>query len=101
MNTVEVHWVVPNGYLIHTMRGLYLWEHHGEILLIGKADYQTTWERWKCDSKDGVVEWAHEQNIRKVRTLLGELRVPRLTSKLLADVENVLIMGTQARGNVN
>jgi hypothetical protein len=101
METVNVHWVRATTDSIHTLRGLYLWSHNGEIFLIGKADRQTPYQRWKCESKASVIEWAREQNIRMVTTLLGEVEAPRLTAALLGDVENLLIMGVQPRGNVS
>lgn len=75
-----------------------------ELLYIGKAWGVSVRGRWQYAAKSGFWDDLETQrNIRKHIPLVGELWLPernRLTSKLLADVESLLIHQVQPWGNI-
>lgn len=72
----------------------------GELLYIGKADYQTVQQRLYGPHKEELFD---DLDVDEVVVLQGTLLLEpgrRLTSELLGDVEALLIMELQPQGNV-
>ncbi len=82
----------------------YLSPDKKEILYIGKAWGVTVQARWNQAGKENF--WTDLEKKRKIfehLALLGNVTLTykgRLTEKLLADIESLLIMGEQPWGNI-
>ena len=89
-----------------SMRRLYAYvaPNKKEILYIGKSWGVTVKGRWGRDAKSAFWEdLEKKRKITKHFALLGEVNLTysgRLTEKLLADTESLLIMGEQPWGNI-
>ena len=89
-----------------SMRCLYAYvaPNKKEILYIGKSWGVTVRGRWGRDAKSSFWDdLEKKQKIKKHFVLLGEVSLTysgRLTEKLLADIESLLIMGEQPWGNI-
>lgn len=96
----------PNDEGWSSLRCLYAYitTSKKEILYIGKAWSVTVRDRWNRASKDNFWnDIERERRIFKHLVLIGHITLSysgRLTPKLLADIESLLIMGEQPWGNI-
>jgi hypothetical protein len=104
---VDVSWVYANldgGSAWRRSRVIYAYLHARtrNILYLGKAWGTTVRERWNArDKRGGVWSFLDAAEIREHVVIVGELSCGvRLTSKLLADVESLLIAALQPPANV-
>jgi hypothetical protein len=92
------------GWLSSQCLYAYITVDKKEILYIGKAWGVSVRGRWNRASKENF--WDDLERKRRIfnhLVLLGKLTITysgRLTSKLLADTESLLIMGEQPWGNI-
>jgi hypothetical protein len=80
----------------------YLAPRRAEILYIGKCDGKSVRQRWNaCDKRD---VWKHiNQFARSHRLIVAEIYLAdgdRLTRRLLADIESLLISSVQPTANI-
>lgn len=67
---------------------------HDEIIYIGKADYSTVRQRYRCPRKDWIHDAVSLQGYSRPRLLVGQLVIEagrNFRSEKLADVESLLI----------
>jgi|SRR5579859_4537101 len=102
---VQVHWTElksqRNSLLDETLC-LYAYLHltRDWILYIGKADFQSVWQRmWGKHKEEIIRDIRREYGIPQVRVMHGHLKVARRTSELLSDVESLLINRIKPYGN--
>ena len=107
--TVKIHWTVVTQdieELLDEVRVLYAYATTdlNEILYIGKAEYNTTWQRWIAPDKDQLREdLATERGIDHVAVFVGEREMPpgrRYSPELLEDIESLLIHTMKPWGNI-
>jgi len=89
---------------LYSSQCLYVMAHPvtRKILYLGKADYSTVARRLLCGSKLGVWEALDSYDLEGCAVLVGQVQMPRgkrLSSKLLANIESLLIMIEQPPGN--
>jgi hypothetical protein len=81
----------------------YLHPKTKEILYIGKADSTTVRERWKAEDKEPLKKFLSENGIEKIYPIIGFLVLPEgkiFSSKLLNDIESLLIFKEKPKGNI-
>jgi hypothetical protein len=105
---IVVRWrfLAPEDFGWDSMQCLYAYiaPDKKEILYIGKSWSVSVKGRWNRNAKEKF--WNDLERKRKIKShfaLLGEVSLTytgRLTDKLLADVESLLILGEQPWGNI-
>lgn len=81
----------------------YLHTETREILYIGKADGSTIRERWEAEDKESLKNFLSKNGIKKIYPIIGFLVLPEgknFSSKLLHDIESLLIFKEKPRGNI-
>ena len=81
----------------------YLHTETKEILYIGKADGKTVRERWEAEDKELLKKFLSKNGIKKIYPIIGFLVLPdgkNFSSKLLNDIESLLIFKEKPRGNI-
>ncbi len=81
----------------------YLHPETNEILYIGKADGSTVKERWEAEDKESLKNFLSKNGINKVYPIIGFLILPEgsnFSSKLLHDIEGLLIFKEKPIGNI-
>lgn len=77
---------------------------HDGIIYLGKADYSTVRQRYRCARKDWIHDAISLQGFSKPRILVGELMIEagrNFRSEKLADVESLLIQRLQPIANLS
>lgn len=106
---IDIHWRFVRGDRDKAWdwcHVLYAYKHptRSELLYVGKAWGTSVRDRWDArDKLDGF--WAaleHERGLHEHEVLVGDLAFNgRLTARLLADVESLLIFATEPWGNIS
>ncbi len=106
---IKIEWGCTSGKddpLWRVKRGLYSYLHPNtrEILYIGKVDGTSVRQRWNYSAKSKFWDDLCSQlEIRQHAIIVGQLKLKfpqRHSIELLADVESLLIMKLQPRGNI-
>lgn len=102
---VDWHAIASERDVLWTFRGvLYVFcqARTHRVLYLGKADYSSVRERFRCRAKDLLWNYlAREHGVERVEVRVGVVIAEcRLTTQLLSDTESLLIERLAPCGNV-